>query len=76
MLLVPEGSIGQAIVKIKRVCLLSLPFSAEDSAHVQDHYTLLERQIIIEVTDTRRHCKVEHPFMLLFVCRLLSLCCC
>ncbi|XP_034556015.1 spermatogenesis-defective protein 39 homolog isoform X2 [Notolabrus celidotus] len=30
---------------------LSLPFSAEDSAHVQDHYTLLERQIIIEATD-------------------------
>lgn len=27
----------------------SLPFSAEDSAHVQDQYTLLERQIIIEV---------------------------
>uniref|UniRef100_A0A7N6FAI8 Spermatogenesis-defective protein 39 homolog n=1 Tax=Anabas testudineus TaxID=64144 RepID=A0A7N6FAI8_ANATE len=27
---------------------LSLPFSAEDSGHVQDHYTLLERQIIIE----------------------------
>ncbi|XP_069028760.1 spermatogenesis-defective protein 39 homolog [Embiotoca jacksoni] len=30
---------------------LSLPFSAEDAAHVQDHYTLLERQIIIEATD-------------------------
>ncbi|XP_074541192.1 spermatogenesis-defective protein 39 homolog [Halichoeres trimaculatus] len=30
---------------------LSLPFSAEDSAHVQDHYTLLERQIIVEATD-------------------------
>ncbi|KAM6992798.1 spermatogenesis-defective protein 39 homolog isoform 1-T1 [Tautogolabrus adspersus] len=30
---------------------LNLPFSAEDSAHVQDHYTLLERQIIIEATD-------------------------
>ncbi|CAJ1077845.1 spermatogenesis-defective protein 39 homolog [Xyrichtys novacula] len=30
---------------------LSLPFSTEDSAHVQDHYTLLERQIIIEATD-------------------------
>uniref|UniRef100_G3PKG6 Spermatogenesis-defective protein 39 homolog n=1 Tax=Gasterosteus aculeatus aculeatus TaxID=481459 RepID=G3PKG6_GASAC len=27
---------------------LSLPFSPEDSAHVQDHYTLLERQVIIE----------------------------
>uniref|UniRef100_A0A665X6H0 Spermatogenesis-defective protein 39 homolog n=1 Tax=Echeneis naucrates TaxID=173247 RepID=A0A665X6H0_ECHNA len=29
----------------------SLPFSPEESAHVQDHYTLLERQIIIEATD-------------------------
>uniref|UniRef100_A0A8C0JIC0 Spermatogenesis-defective protein 39 homolog n=1 Tax=Canis lupus dingo TaxID=286419 RepID=A0A8C0JIC0_CANLU len=28
---------------------VGLPFSAEDSAHIQDHYTLLERQIIIEV---------------------------
>ncbi|KAK2104516.1 spermatogenesis-defective protein 39 [Saguinus oedipus] len=28
---------------------IGLPFSAEDSAHIQDHYTLLERQIIIEV---------------------------
>ncbi|XP_017282876.1 spermatogenesis-defective protein 39 homolog [Kryptolebias marmoratus] len=32
---------------------LSLPFSPEDSAHVQDHYTLLERQIIIEAADQR-----------------------
>lgn len=40
---------------------LSLPFSAEDSAHVQDHYTLLERQIIIEATDRQaeRGGKVE-----------------
>uniref|UniRef100_A0A665X6H7 Spermatogenesis-defective protein 39 homolog n=1 Tax=Echeneis naucrates TaxID=173247 RepID=A0A665X6H7_ECHNA len=30
---------------------LNLPFSPEESAHVQDHYTLLERQIIIEATD-------------------------
>ncbi|KAM3860895.1 spermatogenesis-defective protein 39 homolog [Diretmus argenteus] len=30
---------------------LSLPFSPEDVVHVQDHYTLLERQIIIEATD-------------------------
>ncbi|KAM3603550.1 uncharacterized protein V6R79_024549 [Siganus canaliculatus] len=30
---------------------LSLPFSAEDRAHVQDHFTLLERQIVIEATD-------------------------
>uniref|UniRef100_A0A8C5ANN1 Spermatogenesis-defective protein 39 homolog n=1 Tax=Gadus morhua TaxID=8049 RepID=A0A8C5ANN1_GADMO len=29
----------------------SLPFSPEDSLHVQDHYTLLERQIIIEEND-------------------------
>uniref|UniRef100_UPI0037E852D8 spermatogenesis-defective protein 39 homolog n=1 Tax=Semicossyphus pulcher TaxID=241346 RepID=UPI0037E852D8 len=42
-------------------CCLSLPFSAEDSAHVQDHYTLLERQIIIEATDRQneRGGKVE-----------------
>ncbi|MBN3312638.1 SPE39 protein, partial [Atractosteus spatula] len=30
---------------------ISLPFSADDASHVQDHYTLLERQIIIEVND-------------------------
>ncbi|XP_076010643.1 spermatogenesis-defective protein 39 homolog isoform X1 [Genypterus blacodes] len=30
---------------------ISLPFSSEDAAHVQDHYTLLERQIIVEVAD-------------------------
>ncbi|XP_016877070.1 spermatogenesis-defective protein 39 homolog isoform X1 [Homo sapiens] len=30
---------------------VGLPFSAEDSAHIQDHYTLLERQIIIEAND-------------------------
>ncbi|XP_041831469.1 spermatogenesis-defective protein 39 homolog [Melanotaenia boesemani] len=40
---------------------LSLPFSAEDSAHVQDHYTLLERQIIVEAADRQaeRGGKVE-----------------
>uniref|UniRef100_A0AAX7UH83 Spermatogenesis-defective protein 39 homolog n=1 Tax=Astatotilapia calliptera TaxID=8154 RepID=A0AAX7UH83_ASTCA len=39
---------------------LSLPFSAEDLAHVQDHYTLLERQIIIEVNrQAERGGKVE-----------------
>ncbi|KAM9339052.1 spermatogenesis-defective protein 39 homolog isoform 1-T1 [Symphorus nematophorus] len=40
---------------------ISLPFSPEDSAHVQDHFTLLERQIIIEATDqqTERGGKVE-----------------
>ncbi|XP_069371052.1 spermatogenesis-defective protein 39 homolog isoform X2 [Paralichthys olivaceus] len=30
---------------------LSLAFSPEDSGHVQDHFTLLERQIIIEAAD-------------------------
>ncbi|KAK1874772.1 Spermatogenesis-defective protein 39 like [Dissostichus eleginoides] len=30
---------------------LGLPFSPEDFSLVQDHYTLLERQIIIEATD-------------------------
>uniref|UniRef100_A0A8C6RQ09 Spermatogenesis-defective protein 39 homolog n=1 Tax=Nannospalax galili TaxID=1026970 RepID=A0A8C6RQ09_NANGA len=30
---------------------IGLPFSAEDSVHIQDHYTLLERQIIIEAND-------------------------
>ncbi|XP_054386873.1 spermatogenesis-defective protein 39 homolog isoform X2 [Pongo abelii] len=30
---------------------VGLPFSAEDSAHIQDHYMLLERQIIIEAID-------------------------
>ncbi|KAK2889724.1 spermatogenesis-defective protein 39 homolog isoform X1 [Channa argus] len=30
---------------------LGLPFSLEDSGHIQDHYTLLERQIIIEAAD-------------------------
>ncbi|XP_075872624.1 spermatogenesis-defective protein 39 homolog isoform X1 [Nelusetta ayraudi] len=40
---------------------LGLPFSAEDSSHVQDHYTLLERQIIIEAADRQaeRGGKVE-----------------
>ncbi|KAK6466219.1 spermatogenesis-defective protein 39-like protein [Huso huso] len=30
---------------------ISLPFSVDDASHVQDHYTLLERQIIVEVND-------------------------
>ncbi|XP_036240678.1 spermatogenesis-defective protein 39 homolog [Molothrus aeneus] len=30
---------------------IGLPFSAEDNSHIQDHYTLLERQIIIEAND-------------------------
>lgn len=40
---------------------LSLPFCPEDAAHVQDHYTVLERQIIIEATDRQaeRGGKVE-----------------
>uniref|UniRef100_A0A8C9RZQ0 Spermatogenesis-defective protein 39 homolog n=1 Tax=Scleropages formosus TaxID=113540 RepID=A0A8C9RZQ0_SCLFO len=30
---------------------ISLPFPPDDAGHVQDHYTLLERQIIIEAND-------------------------
>nr|XP_042714489.1 spermatogenesis-defective protein 39 homolog isoform X3 [Chrysemys picta bellii] len=30
---------------------IRLPFSSEDAVHVLDHYTLLERQIIIEAND-------------------------
>ncbi|XP_058685770.1 spermatogenesis-defective protein 39 homolog isoform X1 [Poecile atricapillus] len=30
---------------------IGLPFSAEDTSHIQDHFTLLERQIIIEAND-------------------------
>nr|XP_055041911.1 spermatogenesis-defective protein 39 homolog isoform X2 [Misgurnus anguillicaudatus] len=30
---------------------ISLPFSQDDATHVQDHYTLLERQIIIEISE-------------------------
>ncbi|KAG5857679.1 spermatogenesis-defective protein 39 homolog [Anguilla anguilla] len=30
---------------------VGLPFAPDDATHVQDHYTLLERQIIIEVND-------------------------
>ncbi|XP_067097491.1 spermatogenesis-defective protein 39 homolog isoform X2 [Osmerus mordax] len=32
---------------------LSLPFSPDDAMHIQDHYTLLERQIIIEANDKK-----------------------
>ncbi|KAM8921077.1 spermatogenesis-defective protein 39 homolog [Pelodytes ibericus] len=35
---------------LKNKCI-GLPFSPEDASHVQDHYTLLERQIIIEAND-------------------------
>ncbi|XP_012680160.1 spermatogenesis-defective protein 39 homolog [Clupea harengus] len=37
---------------------LSLPFSPDDSTHVQDHYTLLERQIIIEANDKRADAEI------------------
>ncbi|NXF09112.1 SPE39 protein, partial [Smithornis capensis] len=30
---------------------IGLPFSSEDTSHIQDHFTLLERQIIIEAND-------------------------
>ncbi|XP_030341205.1 spermatogenesis-defective protein 39 homolog isoform X2 [Strigops habroptila] len=36
---------------------IGLPFSAEDTSHIQDHYTLLERQIIIEAND--RHLEMS-----------------
>ncbi|XP_030069954.1 spermatogenesis-defective protein 39 homolog [Microcaecilia unicolor] len=35
---------------LKTKCI-GLPFSADDAAHIEDHYTLLERQIIIEAND-------------------------
>lgn len=34
--------------------VISLPFSQDDAILVQDHYTLLERQIIIEVRTWRK----------------------
>ncbi|XP_028809467.1 spermatogenesis-defective protein 39 homolog [Denticeps clupeoides] len=42
---------------------LSLPFSPDDSTHVQDHYMLLERQIIIEANDKRTDTEIfkKHP---------------
>ncbi|XP_040268305.1 spermatogenesis-defective protein 39 homolog [Bufo bufo] len=46
---------------LKSKCL-SLPFSPEDSAHVQDHYTLLERQIIIEANDKHLEASGQEPF--------------
>ncbi|KAJ8399199.1 hypothetical protein AAFF_G00415780 [Aldrovandia affinis] len=36
---------------------IGLPFTADDATHVQDHYTLLERQIIIEVNDKQMESK-------------------
>uniref|UniRef100_A0A8C9Z0T1 Spermatogenesis-defective protein 39 homolog n=1 Tax=Sander lucioperca TaxID=283035 RepID=A0A8C9Z0T1_SANLU len=40
---------------------LSLPFSPEDSVHVEDHYTLLERQIIIEVIPRKQEIFQKFP---------------
>lgn len=40
---------------------LSLPFSPEDSVHVQDHFTVLERQILIQATDRRAECGGKFP---------------
>uniref|UniRef100_A0A8C2X1C1 Spermatogenesis-defective protein 39 homolog n=1 Tax=Cyclopterus lumpus TaxID=8103 RepID=A0A8C2X1C1_CYCLU len=57
---------------------LSLPFSPEDSSHVQDHYTLMERQVIIETTDRRaeRGEKVERALILnMPLITTLSYCC-
>uniref|UniRef100_A0AAR2K009 Spermatogenesis-defective protein 39 homolog n=1 Tax=Pygocentrus nattereri TaxID=42514 RepID=A0AAR2K009_PYGNA len=41
---------------------LSLPFSQDDAIHVQDHYTLLERQIIIEANDKRGDAEIFKKF--------------
>lgn len=41
---------------------LSLPFSPDDATHVQDHYTLLERQIIIEANDKKGEAEVFKKF--------------
>ncbi|KAM5129889.1 spermatogenesis-defective protein 39 homolog isoform 2-T3 [Mantella aurantiaca] len=46
---------------LKSKCL-SLPFSQDDAAHVQDHYTLLERQIIIEASDNRLEASGQDVF--------------
>ncbi|XP_043776272.1 spermatogenesis-defective protein 39 homolog isoform X1 [Cervus elaphus] len=46
-----KGSRDQNCEAREHLTLRCLPFSAEDSAHIQDHYTLLERQIIIEAND-------------------------
>uniref|UniRef100_A0A8C2X2X7 Spermatogenesis-defective protein 39 homolog n=1 Tax=Cyclopterus lumpus TaxID=8103 RepID=A0A8C2X2X7_CYCLU len=60
------------------VLVLNLPFSPEDSSHVQDHYTLMERQVIIETTDRRaeRGEKVERALILnMPLITTLSYCC-
>ncbi|XP_048064288.1 spermatogenesis-defective protein 39 homolog [Megalobrama amblycephala] len=41
---------------------LSLPFSQDDATHVQDHYTLLERQIIIEASDKKADTDIFRKF--------------
>lgn len=46
---------------LKNKCL-RLPFSPEDAALVQDHYTLLERQIIIEANDKHLEAQGQELF--------------
>ncbi|KAM4014574.1 LOW QUALITY PROTEIN: spermatogenesis-defective protein 39 homolog [Anomaloglossus baeobatrachus] len=46
---------------LKSKCI-SLPFSTEDASHVQDHFTLLERQIIIEANDNRLEASGQEIF--------------
>ncbi|XP_063804300.1 spermatogenesis-defective protein 39 homolog isoform X2 [Pseudophryne corroboree] len=46
---------------LKNKCF-SLPFSPEDASLVQDHYTLLERQIIIEASDKRLEASGQEQF--------------
>ncbi|XP_039526036.1 spermatogenesis-defective protein 39 homolog isoform X1 [Pimephales promelas] len=41
---------------------LSLPFSHDDATLVQDHYTLLERQIIIEASDKKADADIFKKF--------------
>uniref|UniRef100_H3CGT3 Spermatogenesis-defective protein 39 homolog n=1 Tax=Tetraodon nigroviridis TaxID=99883 RepID=H3CGT3_TETNG len=40
---------------------LSLPFSPEDSVLLQDHFTLLERQILLQATDRQAECGGRLP---------------
>ncbi|XDV41928.1 hypothetical protein PO909_010703 [Leuciscus waleckii] len=42
--------------------LLNLPFSHDDATLVQDHYTLLERQIIIEASDKKADADIFKKF--------------
>uniref|UniRef100_A0A8B9HQ52 Spermatogenesis-defective protein 39 homolog n=1 Tax=Astyanax mexicanus TaxID=7994 RepID=A0A8B9HQ52_ASTMX len=44
------------------VLFISLPFSQDDAMHVQDHYTLLERQIIIEANDKRGEAEIFRKY--------------